>query len=473
MQYKEIIRILNNIEDNVPISKIEYKNLKIWPIIRLEMWKILYSRFKNSGEEPAKKKNLIEKIVEKVNIYVGFILYKLNPNKYKETDVVFLIARLERTIQVENKYFSRFSNSLQEILKEVGVDSVTLDLSSKKKPVWGNTYFIDREKIFSLKQKVEIQNWEKLEKYLENNFPNIKLNKDFIINNIEATLEYEKIFERILKKINPKVCFLECYYHPTGWGYIRACRKLNIKTVEVQHGEQHGLYRAWNNIPAGGYDIMPHLWWCWGEESAREINKWSEAVYPEHQAFVGGNPWISRFVSNTNKDTGDKKRSSKNILIALPNKDFPIQYILEAVRGSPANWHWQVRLHPMRIKDPIIKEKTLKEFAWTGNSNIEVEKSSSMPLFDILLNTDFLITPWSTVAYEALVFEVHPIITDTESIDVFGAYAKNGLFSFANTSEKILEILRKDKSEFNFKEEIPYIETDRVKMKTILKDLVK
>ncbi len=474
MQYKEIIKVLNSIEENVPISKIKYNGLKIWPIIRLEIWKTLHSNLKYSSTQEIVNKPSLKKKLKK---YWNIVFYQLNKNDYRKSKAVFLIARYDRTVQVDGKYYSRFSNSLQEVLREINIDSVTLDLSRKKQPVYGETYFIDREIpsfynwIFRRKNINKIKHWENLENYLNKNFPNIKLDKNFIIKNTEAVLNYQKIFERILKKIKPKVCFLECYYHPTAFGYILACRKLGIKTVEIQHGEQHGMYRDWINIPKDGYEIMPNLWWCWGEESARKINEWSKSAYPEHKAFVGGNPWISKFVSNINEN--NHQENSKNVLIALPNKDFSIQHLLEAIKNSPPNINWQVRLHPMRLQDKTIKEKIQIEFKNTGNKNIEIEEASSLPLFDILLKVDFLITPWSTVAYEALTFGVHPIIISIEDKVVFENYVNKGLFSLADTSEKILSIINKNKSKFNFKEEIPYIETDKEKMKNILSNIIK
>ena len=471
MKYKDIISTLNSIEENVPIGSIEFQGLKIWPIIRLELWKILNSRFKYSTENSAGKKSLIKNLLEKIKAYTGFIFYKLNPNKYEPAAAVFLIARLERTVQVEGKYFSRFSNSLKEILESLGKRAVTLDLSSKKKPVWGETYFIDKEKIFSRKKKEDIKNWDVLEKYLNENFPQIKLDKNLLVNIAEATLGYHKIFERILSKIKPKICFLECYYHPTGWGYILACRKLGIKTVEIQHGEQHGMYRGWSNVPKEGYQIMPHLWWCWGEESAREINRWSGKMHPEHKAFVGGNPWITRLAS-LNKKENTPKIKNKNIVVAIPNKDYPLEHLFEAVKKSSSSIQWLVSIHPMKMKDGNFMEKVRGEFEKTGNKNVWIQ-DDKISFYDFLVIADFLVTPWSTAVYEALAFGTHPILINGDNKEVFKHYVDKGHFSFADTADKILEVIGKNKSEFNFKEETPYIEADREKMGVILKDLLK
>lgn len=284
-------------------------------------------------------------------------------------------------------------------------------------------------------------------------------------------VDYGKFFEKILKKIEPKACFFVCYYHSAGMGYARACRKLGIKTLEIQHGEQHGLYRGWANLPKYGYDTLPDIFWCWGEESAREINKWAKTTN-HHEAIVVGNPWISRFLKKESTASEQENGGEKNILVAIPNKELSvIKNILDAFKNSPRNLMWRFRLHPSRIAGGQMEELE-KELEKTGKRNFETKEASSAIIFEILSKMDFMITPWSTVAYEALALGVHPIITSGDDKAIFENYANKGLFSFANTAEKILEVINKNKSEFNFKEETPYIETDREKMKKIILDLI-
>lgn len=472
MQYREIVEVLNDIEKNVPITELNYKGLDVWPLIRLEIWRNLHQGKQEAITIDSSPQAKLGRLKSKILAYLEYI-WRAIFTPYKEAGAVFLIARLERTVQVEDKYFSRFSNSLKEILDGLDIPSISLDLSRKKLPAWGGPVFIDREilAVSPFKKYGEIASWSELSKYIGRKYPTIKLGEDILIRNAEAILNYQKVFERILKKIKPKVCFLECWYHPTAMAYIRAARKLGIKTVEVQHGEQHGMYRSWSNVPKTGYDTMPNLWWCWGEESAKEINRWSSPLHPDSQAFVGGNPWIARFL-DTRKNENKDERQNKNVLVALPNKELgAISNILEAFSNSPENTTWYFRLHPMQLTGGY-KEKLEEELRKSGRSNFEIEKACATPLFDLLLNIDFLITPWSTVAYEALALGAHPVITLGNDRAVFEDYVNNGHFSFADTADKILETINMDKSQFNFKEETPYIETDKEKMKKFLSNLV-
>ena len=58
---------------------------------------------------------------------------------------------------------------------------------------------------------------------------------------------YSKLLENI-KKIDPKTVLLTCYYNDMSFSIILACKRLNIKTVDIQHGgfePEHVMYRYW------------------------------------------------------------------------------------------------------------------------------------------------------------------------------------------------------------------------------------
>ena len=56
---------------------------------------------------------------------------------------------------------------------------------------------------------------------------------------------------------------------------IRACKILNIKSVDVQHGHQckHPMYLYWLQIPITGYDLLPDYYWVWSNFATKELHK--------------------------------------------------------------------------------------------------------------------------------------------------------------------------------------------------------
>ncbi len=470
MKYQDQVDIITNIENNFPVNNLVYKNIRIWPIIRLAIWQSIF----DGPSEP--KQSTPKKSISKRLIRFLSKVFFLKNNIYRKTETVFLIAPSERKVLVEDKYYSPFSNSLNDILKEARIPSSVLDLGKRRLPVYGDTYFIDQEtidhpvlsKIFKhlkkyfIATKNNISEWDKLTSYMETHHPKHTPNKTAIIKYCENVIRYENIFTRILKKIEPKVAFLVCYYHPAAMGYIKACYKLGIKSVDIQHGDHYGMYRNWTKLPKEGYQLLPSSWWCWGKGSADEINNWSIPAHPNHKAFVGGNPWISRFINNSVKNT-ETNKSKINVLVALTNVAYPVENIVLAIKNSPNNINWILRPHPA-MPNEIDKFKQVAE-------RFTMDKSTLV--FESFRNVDFIITPCSTVAYEALLFKVHPTITHADGKEKFHNYIDKGLFSYAETDDKILEVLQKNKSNFNFKEDVPYMETNMAKIKENLLNLIR
>ncbi len=469
MNYGEILAVLHDIEAAVAPETIEYEEMKLWPLIRLELWKALYDGEPKMPETKGRTASF-KIFIKRAWAYLQAKLAR--KNIYPQADTVFLIGRNERRIRKNNRYYSQYSNSLQEITLEMGKTAVTLDMSQRLAPA-SETFFIGNEKAdFSLNRigkKPEIAGWDAFERYLAERYPKLSIRKESIVKSAEAVLGYQNIFERILRKIRPKACFLVCWYHPATMGYIRAARKLGIPAVDIQHGEQHPMYRGWSAVPKGGYDTMPSVFWCWGEESAREINRWSESIHPEHKAFSNGNPWMSKLI-------GAKARKTDGlieVLIALPNKEYPFQHLFAAIKKAPKNVHWQIGIHPAKMRDKAFRDKLQKSLDETGNQNIDIQDDKVSNFYDLLSRADFLITPWSTAVYEALAFGVRPILIDAGNKAVFQNYLDKDLFSLALTAEEILAIIARDPARFNYKEETPYMETDREKMKRAIADLMK
>ncbi len=460
MEYQDQVRIITDIEKNVPVHLISYEGTKIWPVVRLAIWQHIFDGPK-SLESSRKKKSFLKRLRR-----FSDRLFSAK-NTYQKTDAVFLVASNERRVFMNGAYYSPFSNSVRELLQQINIPSAMLDLDQRKLPIYGDTYFIGQETVDFWKRRFVrkvVTHWDELLAYMQKRCPEHIPEQSRIIAYCEQVLRYENIFTRILKKMEPKIAFLVCYYHPAAMGYIKACRKLGIKTVEIQHGDLYGMYRDWTNIPSEGYELLPSAFWCWGKESADKIRAWSDPVRPEHEAFVGGNPWISRCLhaspSSKNERVSD---NTVRVLVALTSVPYSVDNIISAIKKSPDTIRWIVRPHPAMPE--------LTKIFMSAGTNVTIENSPTVSLFDLLRQVDFLITPCSTVAYEAFEFRVHPIITHADGLEKFNPNITKGLFSYADTGDSILKILLTDRSSFNFHEESPYMETRPEIIERALKNL--
>jgi len=496
MVAQEAINIIIDIEKNVEVDEIEFKGIKVWPLIRLQIWKHLTNTYSGNKAEEAKKtsskKYTIKYFVSKLTILFIYVThYLFNRQIIEEKDVVFLSSPNNRWERVDGKYFRPFSNSLQDILKQMDLKSIIFDTSPiKMSPIYGEPIFIkDELEIKSavyrmldfLKRPKEIIHWDSLIKFINRRYPDqLLLSEQSIKDMANNVIFCSKIFKSKLEQIKPKIGFLVCFYTPVSMAYIKACRDLGIKTVEIQHSQQNlnGMYAPWIKLPKNGYSLLPSYWWCWGIRPAENINAWSKNVYPEHRALVGGNPWLAKNlvgdykIDYPNISEFNKKFSTEKIkvLVAMqPIEPLLPDNLLEVLRHSPKNVNWFFRLHPaIKAREDEIRNIINK----TQNKNVELDHSSKMPLFNLLKKVDFLITAWSGVAYEALIFGVHPIIIHPEGKNAFKEYIGIKLFTYASSPQEIINTLKFNKKDFTFKEDTPYMETNIEKMKRLISDLL-
>ena len=207
-----------------------------------------------------------------------------------------------------------------------------------------------------------------------------------------------------------------------------ACHKLGIRVIEYQHGAQndyHPMYTHWDNLPRKGYELIPDVFWMWGEASKKRIVKWAEKT-TRHRVIVGGNLWVTCVrdgKSSLKSITESFKEDKTNILISLQGDQFFPTFLLESIENSPKEIMWHFREHP-RIPISIkLKNKILKL------PNCEITFSSQAPLYELFKYINIHITGYSTVAFEAQSFNIPTVFTH---LNAFNGYEdlinQNGLF---------------------------------------------
>jgi hypothetical protein len=467
MEYKEAIAILCDIETNVAVEKLSYRGLAMWPLVRLALWRRMASGVVTVAEDAPSRWDRLQNQVR----------LALTPTRrnYSQADAVFLVAEGERRYgEIGGKQVSPFADSLREDAEKIGLRSVTLDTSGVADP-YGDPVRLDSDMArVTLPRKLRrrllgrspgrIEGFAALDDYLRAH--PVTLCEDAVSGEADYILDLKVLFSRILEQVKPKAVFFPCYYQPNSMACILAARERGIRTLDIQHGQQgdyHGMYANWTKPPRGGYELLPDIFWCWGEQSAERVNSWSRPVWPMHKGIVGGNPWMARQIAMPGPADQEAaldavlKPGMTHVLLALqPVEDALPQTVLDAIAVSP-DVQWLVRLHPMMRGG---REKEIwSQLEATGNRNIEMTVASSVLLASILRRVDFVVTLWSSVAYEALLFGAHPVIAHANGLKTFGAYIDKGLFSHAASGEQILAAIRRSKASYSFQEDAPYIET--------------
>jgi hypothetical protein len=244
-----------------------------------------------------------------------------------------------------------------------------------------------------------------------------------------------------------------CYYSADILALMWACHILGIPTVDIQHGQKgpnHGMYNQWHTMPPQGYGLLPDYFFCWGTPE----KKFQEATLPAIRlrpfSIVSGNPWTGLWREEGTITLSDRLAAfcrelekRKTTLVGLQPVEPLVPTALPGAMRRTPDWLWLLRLHPhQRYRMPEITAY----LNGGGVTNFEVELATKAPLYALLRHSDRLLTPWSSVASEAIAFDVPATIIDPGGYDVYKGEIDTGVMSYATTADDIARVVTENKA---------------------------
>lgn len=468
MKLKDACELLAYVEHEYPVNNINYKGLIIWPIIRLAAWRILTNNLKKNN-----KKHLR---ISKYFIKMFLSLFKRKENidikdALQKLDILFFAEKKSYSEKINDRYFNRVVDPIYQISRKKYSTQKASDcyLDSYFK----TDFFFENNIKFSgylyglcvviakLNSLIRISRMLGISRY------------EFItnvMNSLSVVYSSKKRFSYIFRYIRPSVIMLDCYYSNKNIGKIWAAKELGIISVDIQHGKQgryQGAYSHWTVIPKNGYKLLPSYFWVWGEESKRNIMQYSKDR-ATHKCITGGYPWLS-LVKKTDMFNVvpswfiDSITDKKVILVTLVAKAGDIDSVIpkilsNAISTSPDSWIWLLRMHPnhLYLEKEIrqsLNEVPVKKYM-LGNIN-------DISLYSILKYTDYHVTAYSSVLYEAEAFNVITSLFGNDAISLYGKWIKMSRFNHFTSSDQLITQINNSLSSQKYSwEGERYIESD-------------
>ena len=99
---------------------------------------------------------------------------------------------------------------------------------------------------------------------------------------------------------------------------------------------------------------------------------------------------------------------------------------------------WYFRLHPREYHNKKKLNLLLKDL--TENYNIDI--GNQFPLESFLQTVDVVVTEWSTVAYEATLFEKKSIVIHQNGQEAFKSLISKNLVYYAEDYKKLIQLIK-------------------------------
>jgi hypothetical protein len=462
------MKIIWEVESKFDVAVLEYKDLKLWPIMRFP----LYCEFNSNRvavrptTRPEKLKHFLERLSPRarIRILTEATIDRQHRASPSQSDVMYLTHSTSRTSKLEGGGFDAFFSPLMLHLRELGIQSFGQELAPRGQyivPRFEPTQFIERfsQKFemlsrFGPEATIPEQTLNGLREIGEYVFENYGLRPKALeprrVSKSVRRLEYwTKHFETVLDVVSPKLVMVVNYYSPPGHALTHAANRRGITTVDIQHGIQgdfHPAYSFLPNDPDGPWSVVPKLFWTWSEQDAQNINRWGNYF---HQGISGGNPLteFSLTVGTHNEQTETLRRringSGRAHVVLVAYDGFYHEQWTEVVRDLIqqdvlSNVYWLIRVHPGRR----YMMRSIKKLF--DSTYVDVTISTESNLIDVLGLSDLVLAHSSTLAIEAADFGL-PVVLDSSTEPRFRQFNDSGHLNFAETSsaEALSRNLRK------------------------------
>jgi hypothetical protein len=354
---------------------------------------------------------LLKKILYLKNIFRGFFEFD-DIYKYNSIPVLLFCHDFTRNFEYNGKKYSSLIDSINDLLITKGIETATLARpysEFKIEECYGNIYKIN------------------------GSFARARF-KDYIKNlifNINESSYQEKLWNKILCKLNPKIIIgVEPFKELTI-----AAQNLGIIVFDIQHGiissspPPHFYKLSLREPLQTGW---PNFIICRDNESLNFLKE-ERGIFTT--PLLIGHPWLSRFLNrNTNDSLVNFVQNNNKIIYTKPVILFSLQHLRDDL-GKPngyskipnglislikssfgINYQWCLRLHPILLSEPNYSLVTndLKNI-FKNYDNVDWDYCTKIPLPLILKYTSLHFTRDSSTTIEASEFYVKTGLLDISS----------------------------------------------------------
>jgi hypothetical protein len=241
-----------------------------------------------------------------------------------------------------------------------------------------------------------------------------------------------------------------------GYGLLLACKRKGVPSVDIQHGLQgamHLAYGGWSKVPSHGYELLPTYFWCWSQDEANVVQKWSAATKGAHQPVVGGNLFLNLWKSNglsAGRQCDDlvlekviALGADRQVLVTLQPgflTEELVHALVSAMKNTVGSLQWWLRLHPVMLHE---REKVKGIFGHLPN--VDIDMATDIPLYALLRYMTVHVTHSSSTVLEAHEFGIKSVVCSRYGIEHFPDQQKEGVVIYAEPTEDLLPAIHKQR----------------------------
>lgn len=372
--------LIKHIEEKYDVKSVQYKSLSLW----LELRSRIYLAISLGQESTLTINTKTYKAVFKTMFY-GFF------NWFRPYDTWIFSAKINR-LNIDGKYHDRLYEYIGEKFKKSLFIEVTTDFHYNRscvesKYIVSKSALILLEKVIGLfisTRGIDISEIERIKKDFKINYnPNYAIKK---------MIAQYRVMRFLLFFKKPKIVFLSPAY--TAYGYVKALKEKGVKVIEVQHGVILKEHFGYNIKEVFSKDYFVDNILTFGEQEI-EVFKNGKGINYKNVIPVG-NFYLDYIHANYSPDEKLAEvinNYKKSFVVSLQEIDKTASLIPNILASAKTNPDYLFILKP--------RKKSVEYYESTYENVENVIFIQDINIYQLILQTDFHVTVYSTCAIEA------------------------------------------------------------------------
>ncbi len=436
--------LFENYNDEIPL----------WSLLRMQIWwtRIVVKKLGlNPPQKEFNKLNKKTKLLNSMQLLKGSMLYNpfIGLGKYD-----FLFLGTARRKKVSEYFYDIYTDYLIQTLGNYNCLTISRSFNGYhyRPVITKNLKYLDYVNILTfVKSKTRRKNTrilsqiENILKIFSNDFK-IKWDSSeaerLYYEKVFNFLEYQRVFEKILPKIKPKIIFEIVHYNSLCIALNTVADKMNIPTVELQHGMINKYHIGYNysNLESNkDYLFLPKYIFLFGKF-------WKDANFlpiSKQKQIVTGFPYLEIEKENLKHIS---KKDGQIIFISqklIGERLAKIAY--ELAQKISSNYKIIYKLHPAEYFDWKEKYPFLRYC-----KNLEVaDENYDKSLYQLFAESNFQVGVFSTALFEGLTFNLITLVVNLQGSEYMRDLIKSNLVFLVNNDEEILEKIKNCRNKIN------------------------
>ena len=436
---------LIELELKFDLSQLYFEDYWLYPLIKQSF--LAPGLYHLNPDKELIKKSMNVKFVLFKNMLSAFGWALRNP-KLSPFDMIISEYASSRMKMIRDRYYSIWSDHIYDLFPQKRILTLEkpLDKSPRhfRKTSSQNIYYADlmvqrsllQSKLDRRKLNLDFSFIERLFEFL-----NLEYNRHSVEDRLRKFLIYINLYQNLFNRLQPRLVMINNSYEYSVMAMIAVCKKMQIKTVELQHGIIYHTHYGYIYKQISDYLLFPDYFFSYGKHFTDLLQKESKLFRRDAIQTVGF-PFIEKVKNSPidlDKDILDYCRDFDIIYIT---SQWTIRHELKKfchslIKLLPDNFRIIYKTHP--------REKLTEDFYRdiVSNPNVYLISDPKVSSLELMKIAKFHTTVYSTSLFEALYFGLPNILIYNETYSGnIHSFVDNQTVCMAKTTQDYLNILK-------------------------------